>query len=41
MNMTQEEFDALLRTDLCTFIERSFYELNPETEYLPNWPLKK
>ena len=41
MNMTQEEFDALLRTDLCTFIERSFYELNPETEYLPNWHIEK
>ena len=41
MNMTQQEFDALLRTDLCTFIERSFYELNPETEYLPNWHIEK
>jgi len=41
MNMTQEEFDALLRTDLCTFIERSFYELNPEAEYLPNWHIEK
>jgi hypothetical protein len=41
MKMTQEEFDALLRTDLCTFIERSFYELNSETEYLPNWHIEK
>jgi len=41
MNVTQEEFDALLRTDLRTFIERSFYELNPETEYLPNWHIEK
>jgi hypothetical protein len=41
MSVTQEEFDALLRMDLSTFIERSFYELNPETEYLLNWHIEK
>jgi predicted phage terminase large subunit-like protein len=34
---TQNEFNALLRHDLSTFVERGFSELNPETEYKPNW----
>ena len=29
-----QEYDFLLRHDLSTFIERSFYELNPQTTYL-------
>ena len=37
MNLTLKEYKALLRQDLATFIERSFSELNPQTEFLPNW----
>ncbi len=29
-----QEYDAILRNDLASFIERSFYELNPQTEFL-------
>jgi predicted phage terminase large subunit-like protein len=29
MNLTEREYQALLRTDFATFVERSFYELNP------------
>jgi predicted phage terminase large subunit-like protein len=35
--ISREEFGAFLRQDLVTFVERSFYELNPQTEYLHNW----
>jgi predicted phage terminase large subunit-like protein len=31
------EYRALLRQDLCAFIERSFYELNPTTPFQWNW----
>jgi predicted phage terminase large subunit-like protein len=30
----------LLRSDLCSFIMRSFLELNPTTEYLHNWHIE-
>jgi predicted phage terminase large subunit-like protein len=41
MKMTPAEFSALLRTDLYTFIVRSFRELNPETKFLHNWHIEK
>jgi predicted phage terminase large subunit-like protein len=34
------EYRSLLRTDLCGFTERCFYELNPTTEFLPNWHIE-
>ena len=34
------ELRALLRLDLTSFIEKSFRELNPETEFLPNWHIE-
>jgi predicted phage terminase large subunit-like protein len=37
MNLSLSEYHAILRQDFCAFIERSFYELNPQTEFLPNW----
>jgi hypothetical protein len=41
MNMpNQQEINALLRTEFCSFIERSFYELNPESKYLHNWHIE-
>src|SRR5258706_4179665 len=33
----QAELDALLRTHFGTFLQRTFYELNAETEFFPNW----
>src|SRR5438132_11720027 len=33
----EQEFAALLRSDFNGFIERSFYELNPTTEFRDNW----
>ena len=35
--MTKRELDAFVRRDLTLFIERSFSELNPQTQYLHNW----
>ena len=40
MNLTANEYHAMLRQDFSTFIERSFYELNPDTEFLPNWHIE-
>jgi predicted phage terminase large subunit-like protein len=34
------EYRAVLRQDLCAFIERCFYELNPTTQFLWNWHLE-
>ena len=33
-------FDALLRTDLATFVERAFGQLVPNTTFLPNWHIE-
>ena len=35
--MTTAEYQALLRVDFCTFAERCFRELNPQTPYLWSW----
>lgn len=35
----EQEYAALLRGDFHGFIERSFYELNPGTEFQDNWHL--
>ena len=40
MHPTYDEYKTLLRQDLSGFIERSFYELNPQTEYLHNWHIE-
>lgn len=37
MDLTQAEFDVLLRNDLTTFIARSFAHLDPQTTYAHNW----
>lgn len=37
MELTTNEYRALLRSDFNAFIERSFYELNPTTPFLSNW----
>lgn len=37
MELTQTEFDVLLRNDLTTFIARTFAHLDPQTTYAHNW----
>ena len=32
-----QEFDAILRTDLCAFVQRCFVHLNPGTRFERNW----
>jgi len=34
------ELQAIFRTDLCTFIERSLRELNPQAAFLQNWHIE-
>ena len=41
MKLTLNEYRAMLRSDFNAFIERSFYELNPTTPFLPNWHIEK
>jgi len=38
--MTKAEFQVLLRLDFAAFVERSFYQLNPQTDYLHNWHIE-
>jgi hypothetical protein len=40
MELTLDEYYALLRNDLYTFITRCFAQLNPETRFMPNWHLE-
>ena len=35
MTLSRSEFDLILKNDLSSFVERSFYELNPQTELVP------
>jgi predicted phage terminase large subunit-like protein len=41
IKISEREYQALLRNDLYLFIQRSFYELNPQTKYLPNWHIEE
>ncbi|MGB0002081.1 MAG: hypothetical protein WBQ04_18340 [Candidatus Acidiferrales bacterium] len=40
MNLSKNEYQALLRQDLYLFIERCFCELNPTTTFKHNWHLE-
>jgi predicted phage terminase large subunit-like protein len=37
MLLSKKELQAFIRNDFVAFVERSFYELNPETQFLHNW----
>ncbi|HXC33807.1 MAG TPA: phage terminase large subunit [Verrucomicrobiae bacterium] len=37
MNLNLEAYEKILRTDFIAFMQRAFYDLNPETEYSHNW----
>ena len=38
--LTTEEYQTILRRDFMTFLERSFYTLNPQTPFLPTWHIE-
>jgi hypothetical protein len=38
--LSTAEYYAVMRACLASFIHRSFYELNPQTPYLPNWHIE-
>jgi predicted phage terminase large subunit-like protein len=40
LSLTADEYAALLRRNLYAFIARTFYELNPDTEFRPNWHIE-
>ena len=40
MTLTPEEYTACLRGDFSTFLHRSFYDLNPQTRFFPNWHIE-
>ena len=40
VDLTPNEYRAWLRHDLCAFIERCFYQLNPQTRLLMNWHIE-
>ncbi len=33
--LSVSDYHAILRNDLASFVERSFHELNPQTEFIP------
>jgi len=37
MKITKDEFRAFIKNDFVAFVERAFYELNPQTEFQHNW----
>jgi hypothetical protein len=39
-NLTQAEYDALLRQDFQTFATRCFHDLNPQTKFSANWHIE-
>jgi hypothetical protein len=39
-DLTRREYLAVLRQDFCAFIERSFYQINPQTRFLWNWHIE-
>lgn len=40
IDLRPNEYEALLRKDLYAFIHVCFTELNPDTEFLPNWHIE-
>ena len=39
-NLTPNEYSTVLRNDFYAFIQRSFYQLNPDVQFLPNWHIE-
>jgi predicted phage terminase large subunit-like protein len=38
--LTPADYNALLRQDFCAFVQRCFYELNPQARFLWNWHIE-
>jgi predicted phage terminase large subunit-like protein len=38
--LTPTEYRILLRQDFCSFVQRCFYELNPQAKFLWNWHIE-
>lgn len=38
--LTKSEYQALLRSDFYAFIQRVFYEINPQTKFKGNWHIE-
>ena len=38
--LTQAEYQIVLRQDLYSFTHRCFLELNPSTAFMPNWHIE-
>lgn len=41
IKVSEQEYQALLRNEFYLFLERSFYELNPQTTFLSNWHIQE
>ena len=41
IDVSEKEYQVLLRADPYLFMQRSFYELNPQTPFLPNWHIER
>ena len=41
VDVSEHEYQVLLRHDPYLFMERTFYELNPQTQFIPNWHIEK
>jgi hypothetical protein len=41
IEISEQEYQVLLRNELYLFVERSFRELNPQTRFLPNWHIEE
>ena len=39
-DLTPNEYYTILRHDFYSFMERSFYELNPDAKFFPNWHIE-
>jgi hypothetical protein len=38
--LSPDDYAAILRLDLCAFIQRTFHELSPSTEFCSNWHIE-
>jgi predicted phage terminase large subunit-like protein len=40
-NLSANDYATILRNDFYTFMERSFYQLNPDVRFMHNWHIEK
>jgi predicted phage terminase large subunit-like protein len=40
-NSPYAQYQYILRNDFCSFIQRCFYEINPQTPFLMNWHIER